>query len=317
MIMEPKLKYLEKFGPSDFVNLINDAIPYLIGLEGFKEKWYSVEKYLTDTKEKSSVRSDLLEVSLRARAQCMALGMLPAKSEELCWLCGLPFKEQLYHIFPLQYAQCEHVLPSAIGYLTVGIPTDIKSTDESTINFLKHNYSWAHAECNRIKRDAVFLTIINENYQISPSNEIQVYNSIIEKYLKNVWKDSSPISPVGQVREKNEISFDDWKKNAKNSILTTLEPLIELLKRGTSGVTLLLNVNLLQNTIDKIYSGLSEEDLKSLSTSGPMRINRKTPAKTERSLPFYSPDELRSPYKPRIRKSTGGQKRNITRRRNR
>jgi len=320
--MDSSSEFLTNFGPEQFFNLV-EKYSKKTGLtkpDNFDEIWDDVKSKIHPRGYPSTIRSDLLEVSLGAKGQCLSIGMTHPTSSDKCWLCNLEFGQQDFYKNPAYYAQCEHLLPSAVGFMLFGIPTDKKSTDDLTSTFLKPNYSWAHAECNVIKRDLLFLTIIKGNNNIATENEIKLNVGVINSYVNKVWEKSKENSPVYHYKEsnkENDPSGKIFKENAKLSIYEKLSPLIESLQRNIR-INMLINADLLLQNIHKINTKIYEyktpigSDPKTPKlTGGPMR---RTPKKL-----FNSPEDLRPPFTPRDRtkskrNSIGGQKRNKTRR---
>lgn len=322
MIMEVEEEFLTKFGPSDFVKLVDTYKESYSDEEkptGFDEKWAKVKYRLTDIR--NTARGDLLEVSLRARQQCYALGMKNPPQRSRCWLCTLPFGEQNINTHPLQYAQCEHLLPSAIGFMLIGIPEGLNTMTPEVAQFLRANYSWAHAECNRIKRDSLFLEVIRTNNTINTSN-VKIYSKVINQYLHTLWQTSSPNSPVGLHKAAETETESEWKSKAFFIISEQLTPLTMLLNRST-GINSLVTADRLLRNIDRISDKVIDIPAMKASNNTPKRTfvspkNRNTTRRlsnlfTSKKKPVIAntPEDMRSPYKPRVRsekRTLGGRK---------
>lgn len=320
--MEVEEEFLTKFGPSDFVKLV-DIYKESYSTEekptGFDEKWGKVKYRLTDIR--NTARGDLLEVSLKARQQCYALGMTNPPPDARCWLCTLPFGEQNINTYPLQYAQCEHLLPSAIGFMLVGIPEGLKTMTPETAQFLRANYSWAHAECNRIKRDSVFLEVIRKNNTINTTN-VKVYSDVINQYLDTLWKTSNPNSPVGLHNTSRTESQNEWQSKAFIIIARQLTPLVMLLNSST-GINTLITADRLIRNIDRISDKVIKDGpaMKSFNTAKSPFVSPKNRNVTRRTRNLLgskkkpvianTPEDMRSPYKARERsekRTLGGRK---------
>jgi hypothetical protein len=104
-------------------------------------------------------------------------GPAPPSHGAICYMCKLPINDR----GNWNSGQVEHLLPSALAFLLFGLPTDFSRSNSNFISKIRSipglaeqitsyqqrvqtlqslNFDWAHAYCNGLKSDFVFLNIL-------------------------------------------------------------------------------------------------------------------------------------------------------------
>lgn len=144
-----------------------------------------------------------------ASAQCNALNIQPT----VCWLCGYGFGVDDFK------AQCDHILPVMQGAFFLDLYS--KKTGHVT-ELMKIEYDWAHAFCNNIKRNSVFISQ-------TPQGTYDINQREIDAVLSKIQQRGISIN-VNERKEK---------------IIEKLQPILKVINKDTPGIA---NLNLLSGT---------------------------------------------------------------------
>jgi hypothetical protein len=173
------------------------------------------------------------------------------KSESTCFLCGCKIDETI----PGLQAQCEHLLPAAAAFLTIGIPEDTREPRELSQRAV-NNYKWAHACCNNVKQASLFANIFCNTSNRGGLNPgvITLQKPVIDTFLSAIWN-SNPNGPTqlgfNKIREIYGNNPQAFYTGASNSIAAAYTPLLADLNNDQArGISLIVNIDRVLTNID-------------------------------------------------------------------
>jgi len=246
---------MNKFEPSDLFALIRNFAGTLPEQDNFRR--------ILNVIKIDDVRSQLLSKSIDSAekqweqasktAQPLVTkspGLFP-KARSTCFLCGCKIDDTI----PGLQAQCEHLLPAAAAFLTIGIPEDTKEPRELSQKAV-NNYKWAHACCNNVKQATLFVNIFCNTPGHGGVNTgvITLQKNVIDAFLTAIWN-SNPNGPTiegfNRIRETYGNNSEAFYTGATNSIVTAYSPLLaDLNSEQARGINLLSNIDRVLTNID-------------------------------------------------------------------
>jgi hypothetical protein len=246
---------MNKFEPSDLFDLIKTFAGRLPEQDNFRRilnviKIDDVRSQLLsksiDSAEKQWEQASKLAQPLVTKKQ----GLFP-KAESTCFLCGCKIDDSI----PGLQAQCEHLLPAAAAFLTIGIPEDTREPRELSQRAV-NNYKWAHACCNNVKQATLFVNIFCNTSNRGGLNPgvITLQKPVVDAFLSAIWN-SKPNGPTldgfNAIRETYGNNPQAFYTGAANSIATAYSPLLADLNNDQArGISLIVNIDRVLTNID-------------------------------------------------------------------
>lgn len=170
------------------------------------------------------VRSRTIWEKVKTKEQCMAV---LKDQPKVCWLCGNGIDSTLPSNNPLSI-QCEHILP--VMQAVIFLQLYSRDHGDNITDPMKMEYAWAHAKCNNIKTNTVFIEETADlNYKVNIDSIRNVLTTISNSKVVPEFDIEDRVSKI-QSRIEEIVTYLNKEPGSAN--LRTLAGIIDCLEEA-------------------------------------------------------------------------------------